>query len=219
MKKLLTLLIALLASSSIFAQDDNNTRTDFRLKLLFGGKVGFNYANVYDTKGEEFQADAKFGLATGVFLSIPLGKYLGIQPEIMFSQKGFKATGRYIGSTYELKRTSNFIDLPVFFSLKPSEFITINAGPQYSYLIKQTDNFTNGTTSIDQEKGFQVDEDNYRKNILGAAVGVDINMKHLVLSARAAYDLQTNNANGSSSTPRYKNALYQFTIGYRLYTE
>jgi hypothetical protein len=54
---------------------------------------------VYDSQGEEFDADSKFGLAAGAFLQIPFGKYLGIQPEVLFSQKGFKRTGRMFGAS------------------------------------------------------------------------------------------------------------------------
>jgi len=89
------------------------------------------------------------------------------------------------------------------------------AGPQYSYLLKQTDVFTNGSTSIAQEKEFE--NDNVRKNTLCFAGGMDINLKHIVLGVRAAWDVQNNNGDGSSTTPRYKNAWYQFTFGYRFY--
>jgi hypothetical protein len=47
--------------------------------------------------------------------------------------------------------------------------------------------------------------------------GFDITMKHIVLSARAGWDLQENHSDGTSSTPRYKNVWYQGTIGYRFY--
>ena len=47
--------------------------TDNREKLFFGLKVGTNLSNVYDTQGENFVADSKFGLAAGGFVSIPIG--------------------------------------------------------------------------------------------------------------------------------------------------
>ena len=62
--------------------------------VQLGLKVGANLSNVYDESGQDFVADAKSGLAAGVFLRLPLGKFIGLQPEVMFSQKGFKATGR-----------------------------------------------------------------------------------------------------------------------------
>ncbi len=214
MKKLILTIAAV--TSLIASAKAQENETDFREKFTFGLKAGLNYSNVYDSQGEEFTADPKFGLAGGIFVAIPIGKYFGIQPEVLISQKGFSATGRILGNTYKFTRTTTYLDVPLFFALKPSEFITILAGPQYSYLLKQNDVFANATTSIDQETEFV--NDNIRKNTFGLAVGVDINLKHIVLGARAGWDVTNNNGDGTSTTPRYKNAWYQATIGYRFYS-
>ncbi len=213
MKKLILTIAAIALMGNISNAQDNTT--DLRDQFSLGFKIGGNSSNVYSTKGEEFIADPKLGLAGGVFLEIPIGTYLGIQPEILYSQKGFKATGKILGSPYSITRTSTFIDVPIMVSLKPSEFITILAGPQYSYLTKQKDVFENGLTSIEQEAEFE--NSNIRKNIFCFTGGIDITMKHLVLGARAGWDIQKNNGDGSSTTPSYKNVWYQATIGYRLY--
>lgn len=214
MKKLILILASVTALSVTNSIAQDNT-TDFRDKLSFGLKAGVNYSNVYDSQGEEFQASPKFGLAAGGFVAIPIGKFFGLQPEALISQKGFKATGRILGGTYKFTRTTTYIDLPLFFAFKPSEFFTIMAGPQYSYLIHQTDVFANASTSIAQETEFE--NDNIRKNTLCAVGGFDLTMKHIILSARAGWDFQNNNGDGTSSTPRYKNAWYQATVGYRFY--
>ena len=122
MKKII-LMIVVVTFMANYSSAQNNT--DFRTKLRFGLKAGANYSNVYDTKGDAFHADARFGLAAGAFAAIPINKYIGIQPEILFSQKGFQGSGIILGSTYDFKRTLNFIDVPILFALKPSEFITI----------------------------------------------------------------------------------------------
>ncbi len=44
-----------------------------RDQIHFGLKVGANYSNVYDIKGQDFTADYKWGMAGGIFVSIPLG--------------------------------------------------------------------------------------------------------------------------------------------------
>jgi hypothetical protein len=213
MKNIILVLATLTSlSTNIIAQDN---QTDFRTRVLFGLKAGLNYSNVYDSHGEEFRTQPKTGLAAGAFLAIPIGKYFGLQPEALLSQKGFKATGRILGGTYNLTRTSTYLDFPLLFALKPSEFITLLGGPQFSYLVKQTDSFANTTTSIEQETAFE--NDNVRKNTLCLTGGLDITLKHVVLGARVGWDVQNNNGNGTSSTPRYKNAWYQATIGYRFY--
>ena len=187
------------------------TRDEFSI----GIKVGSNYSNVFDSKGEQFVADGKYGLAAGAFLSLPVGKLLGIQPEVIYSEKGFKATGAFLGSNYSATRTTTYIDVPILLAIKPISYLTILAGPQYSFLIKQNNNFTGTLATIDQQKIF--DNDNIRKNVLGLTGGVDINLSSFVVSARAGWDVQNNNGDGTSTTPRYKNAWYQATIGYRLF--
>ena len=186
---------------------------DVRDQLLFGLKAGVNLSNVYDAQGEQFNADAKLGFVAGASLAIPIGKFLGVQPEILFSQKGFQGTTIILGNTYDFTRTTNYLDIPLFITLKPSESVTLLAGPQYSYLMKQTDEFTDGTTIAQQETAFE--NDNIRKNTLCFIGGIDINVNHIVLGARAGWDVQKNNGDGTSSTPRYKNVWYQATIGYR----
>lgn len=212
MKKIILIILSAAFASNLVAQENE---TDLRKKLTFGLKAGVNYSNVYDSEGEDFNADPKLGLAAGIFLAIPIGKYLGVQPEVLFSQKGFRATGRILGNTYSFTRTTNYIDVPLFITFKPSEFISILGGPQYSYLTNQKDVFANASTTIEQEKEFE--NDNIRKNTLCFVGGADINLKHIVLSGRAGWDVQNNNGDGSSTTPRYKNVWYQATIGYRFY--
>jgi hypothetical protein len=179
----------------------------------FGFKVGTNYSNVYDSQGENFSAVPKFGLAAGAFLSIPIGKYLGIQPEVLFSQKGFKATGTLFGSTYDMTRTTNYIDVPLLVAVKPIKYVTFLVGPQFSFLMKQTDKFNNATTNFQQEQAFK--NDNLRKNTLCLLGGADVNLDHTVIGLRAGWDLSNNNGDGTSSTPRYKNVWAQATIGYK----
>lgn len=210
MKKiaLILVIIAFMAYNSS-AQENG---TDSRNKLQFGLKAGANLSNVYDTKGEEFNADPKIGFVTGAFITIPIGKYLGIQPEILFSQKGFKARGRILGLDYEFTRTTNYIDVPLLFSLKPSGNVSFLAGPQYSYLVKQKDVFADGSSSIEQEQEFK--NENVRKNILCFLGGMDINLNQLALGARVGFDVLNNNGDGTSTTPRYKNVWFQATLGF-----
>lgn len=213
MKKIkLTIAVALMLMSTLAIAQSGET--DNREDLRFGIKAGLNYSNVYDSKTDDFNADSKFGFVGGAYLSIPIGMYLGIQPEFLYSQKGFKGSGMLLGSRYELTRTSSFIDVPILLAFKPSEFITILAGPQYSYLLSQKDVFSNSLVSYTQEQEF--DNDNVRDNIFGFVVGIDINLKNVILGTRLGWDVQDNHGDGSSHTPRYKNAWFQATVGFSI---
>jgi len=206
----MTVFATLIVSSS-FAQ---RNEISFREKLSFGLKAGVNISNVYDSEGEQFNADAKFGLAAGAFVAIPLGKYFGVQPEVLFSQKGYKGSGSILGSNYSFTYTSNFIDVPLLFALKPISLITIVAGPQYSFLVSDKYEFNSAIVNTNQENEFN--NDNIRKNILCFLGGIDFNLKRIVIGTRIGWDIQANKGDGTSTTPRYKNVWYQATIGFRL---
>lgn len=213
MKKIYLITIALVFMvSNINAQDNKG---DLRTKLQFGLKIGTNYSNVYDTKGQDFTADPKFGIVTGVFLKLPIGKILGFQPEILFSQKGFKSSGTLLSIPYRYKHTSSFVDVPLLVSMKPMKELTILFGPQYSYLAVETDQFLSGNLSIDQKKEF--DNTNIRRNVLSLLGGIDINVNHLTFGLRAGWDITNNNGDGTSTIPQYKNVWYQFTVGINSY--
>ena len=213
MKKTILIIAAIIAMINISKAQDKGT--DGREILQLGAKIGTNYSNVYDAQGQDFVADPKFGLVFGGFIAIPIGKYIGVQPELLYSQKGFKATGSLLGYNYEYKRTTSYVDIPILFQLKPSQFLTVVAGPQYSYLVSQKNEFTSTIYSDAQEQQFN--NDNVRKNILCFIGGVDVNLNHFVLGVRAGWDLTQNNGDGTSTTPRYKNEWYQFTLGYSIF--
>ncbi|MNK01932.1 hypothetical protein D3C87_197460 [compost metagenome] len=204
--------ITLMACASLFGMN-LNAQEDYRENLKFGIKAGANYSNVWDERDNDFEASGKAGFAGGAFLHVPIGKFLGVQPEVLFSQKGYSGSGNFLMQSYEFKRTTNYLEIPLLITLKPTSFLTIVAGPQYSFLLSQKTNFSSGTYEASEFEEY--DNDNIRKNTLGAVVGFDINVNHFVVSPRAGWDFQTNHGDGSSSTPRYKNQWLQLTLGYR----
>lgn len=212
--RMLLIALFILGYSFCSAEDSNKDSRDL---LEFGGKIGLNYSNVYDSQGEEFDADAKFGLAFGGFIDIPIGQYIGIQPELLFTQKGFQASGKLLGSNYKFTRTTSYIDIPIMFVFKPSKIVYLLLGPQYSYLVKQKDVFESGSSSVEQVQEFE--KDNIRDNTFCIVGGADLNFNNLVFGARAGWDLFNNNGDGSSNTPRYKNVWLQATFGYKLFME
>lgn len=194
------------------AQEDapSPKSTDSRNDLHAGVKIGLNSSNVYDTKGEGFEADAKAGFAGGLYLAVPINKYLGFQPEVLFSQKGYNASG----PDYSYKRTTGHINVPLMLQIKPLRFMSLVAGPQYSYLVYRQETFhTNTTTTIEQE---QIENTDIRRNTLGVTGGLDFYfLSKFVISARVGWDLQDNNGDGSSTSPRYRNTWMQGMIGIR----
>lgn len=215
MKKSIFTVFAAIAMLSANAQENvsaGGSDTDTRSNIILGAKLGANYSNVYDSEGEDFVADAKLGFVAGGFVTIPLGKLFAVQPEILYSQKGFKGEGTLLGSPYSYTRTTDYLDVPLYLAFRPIEYLSIVAGPQFSYLLSEKNEF-DGAVNQTQEEAFN--NENIRKNTMALIGGVDISVDKLVIGARAGWDLKTNNGDGTSDTPRYKNYWYQLTLGYK----
>ena len=91
-RNILAMVALILMANTLTAQSSSS-------QIHIGAKAGLIYSNIYDSQGEKYTADGKVGFAAGGFVSIPLGGLLGIQPEILFSQKGFQATSSILGSS------------------------------------------------------------------------------------------------------------------------
>lgn len=215
------LLTLTLTSFSLFQANEaqaqfgkNSKSTDDRNMPAFGVKAGINRSNVWDEQGQDFQADARTGFVGGAFLIVPLGTFLGLQPEILLSQKGLQGSGTLLTVPYSFNRTTTYIDVPLMVQIKPLEMLSIVGGPQYSFLLRERNVYSFGGNNVVLEEAF--DNDNIRKNLLGFIIGLDFSVDHLVISGRAGWDFLNNHGDGSSSTPRYKNQWLQFTVGFKI---
>jgi len=206
-----TFLLLICVSIISMVYNINAQDNDSRNLIKIGAKIGANYSNVYDSEGEEFNADGKLGLVLGGYMEIPFGPYFGFHPELLFSQKGFQGTGKVIGFNYSFTRTTSFIDIPLLFALKPNQFMTILIGPQYSYLIKQSDSFESELYKQEIEQEFK--NDDIQDNILGFIFGLDVHLNNFQIGGRVGMDFMNNKADGESTTPRYKNVWGQLTLG------
>jgi hypothetical protein len=188
---------------------------DDRESVHFGIKAGINMANAVSGSGPDFSSKNRNGFVGGGFVSIPIGKYLGIQPELLFSQKGTNAQGTINGEAYTFKRTTNSIDIPVLFQVKPIPHLAIVAGPQLSFLMSQKDTYTADGDRITIEQQFK--NQDLRKANVGVTGGVDVWILKILLSGRVGCDLMKNTTGKSpqSDAPSYKNFWGQVTLGLR----
>ena len=184
-----------------------------RDQVHFGVKAGANLSNVYDIRGQDFTADYKFGFAGGLFVAIPLGDFLGIQPEILYSQKGYVSNGNILGATFKITHSADYIDIPILLQIKPADVLTIVIGPEYSYQVSTKNEFASSLLTVQQQQDF--DNINIRKNIVSVIGGLDFNIQHAVIGTRVGWDLIHNNGDGTSTSPRYRNMWYQATLGFR----
>jgi hypothetical protein len=199
----------ILLASVTSAQDNVGDRNTFQVGIL----GGFNYSNAYHIQGQNFATNSLIGPVGGAFLSIPAGIYLGAQPELMFSQKGFTARGADATGTYSYLKKSDYIDLPLLIQFKPAAPIYILAGPEYSRLLSNKYIFTQDLTGENTQGEFN--NNSLRRNIFGLMCGADVNLNELSLGFRIAWDLMNDNSSATSYLPFYRSLWGQMTAGIR----
>ncbi len=198
MKKIYILAICLLVAGAAQAQN-----------LSFGVKGGLNYSNIIKTGDDDFNTEFKPGFHAGIFLEVPLVSSFSIAPELVFSQKGYKASGSsLLGGDYEYNLTSNFIELPILAKINASDQFSIVLGPQVSFLTSTTEEFKSGSDAF--RRTIEEENDNLKKSLFGGVAGFNVNLgSKLGLMARYAIDFQQNNPDGSTETPEFKNQVFQ----------
>ncbi|MEX2573013.1 MAG: porin family protein [Balneolaceae bacterium] len=177
----------------------------------FGVKAGINYSNVWDEQGQEFVTGSTYGFAGGVFLSIPVITVFSVQTELLFSQKGYRREGIFQGGDFIFSRTASYIDIPFQVQVNPAPFISILAGPHYSILIYDKWEVDREITDPESE---ELTGGDIRNNLMGLGGGVDVHIDRVVLSVRAGWDLFSNEGDGQTDEPRYKNRWLQLSAGY-----
>jgi hypothetical protein len=204
--------VLLMAGLGTFnAQTSSTAKTS---DVHFGLRAGLNLSNIIKTDNSDFSTDIKPGFNAAAFLEIPIVSGFSVQPELQFSQKGYIATGSVLGSPYEYRVTTNYVEVPLLAKISPSNNFGIVVGPQFSFLTSTNTKFKTSNSSY--EENVDNDNDNLRKNILGGVLGIEVASSNAIFSLRYNLDFQTNNGDGTSSTPKYKNQVLGLSVGIRL---
>lgn len=203
MKKIIILAMGLFITGVANAQS-----TDKAIRL--GVKAGVNYSNIIKDDGNNnFKTDYLVGYHAGLTLDIKLLQNLAFTPEALYSTKGYKLTS----SVGEFTQTTHFIDIPILASITLADKLNLVVGPQVSFLLSTENKFENGFGTA-QQKIIEDESDRFKKSLVGGAIGFRYDFSNKIgLNGRYALDFQKNNENGSSTTPEYKNQVFQLGLG------
>ncbi|AUC85765.1 hypothetical protein CW731_10910 [Polaribacter sp. ALD11] len=153
--------IALLITSviSLSAQDRKN-------KATAGIKGGYNLSSVsFDGTSETSKLH---GFHVGIYGESYIGKYLSIQPEILYSQQGYKIVDD--SGTYTQKL--DYINIPLMLKLYPVKSFFLEAGPQIGFSISHKETFDSGFILYDTSEEFEPNNFDWGVN-LGAGFKSD----------------------------------------------
>ena len=183
MKKAIVIsLVSILATLVIHAQPG----------IGFGIKAGANFAN-QDVKdvSTETVTDYHFG----GYLNVNFSDKFGIRPEVLYTANGTKWN--------DVKVDYDYIAIPVMIRFMPIKLISIEAGPQVSFLTKA-----------------QVEEvgdvkDQFKNNDFGLAFGAGVKLP-LGLNAGVRYVLGFTNIS-EVSEEEVKNRTFQIYAGWTIF--
>ncbi len=194
MKKILLTLITIIAV---------NAAVDAQMR--FGVKGGVNLANASVTG---FSTSSILSFHGGIVLDASLSESISIQPNLLFSQKGFQLD--LLGSSS--KATFNYIEVPVNFMYKVSDAFSVGAGPYLGYAISgSTKSTSSAGVTTNKDVDFTTDKVNRFDYGLNITAGYEV-IEGLAVSINYSLGLANLNSDTSSSAQTIKNNVIGFSV-------
>ena len=149
-----------------------------------GIKGGLTMSNLYIDHSEIDDENARFGFNVGLFSQIMFLETIGIQPELLFTTKGTKATYEgFISQTVDFNM--NYLDVPVFVVFRPVEIVELYIGPYVGLLLSSNIKYSGAIDGYDE-----IDRDNFNTIDYGFGAGFALNFGNVSTGLRYNVGLQ-----------------------------
>ena len=171
----------------------------------FGVKAGANIANQKITGDYKMDTKAKVGFHGGVFVVWMFTEKLGLQPELLLSMQGSKATG----ITYDYRILTNYVNIPILVRYNINDTFSVHAGPQFGVLVSADEEF-------DGDKGDI--KDDLKSTDFGLALGAEANLPaKFGVGLRYVVGLvNVVNEDESFGHTNIKNGVFQIYVTFRI---
>lgn len=140
MKKII-LSLALIAGTAVAANAQSAS---------FGIKAGASLTNFTGKGTDGLDLKNKFGFHGGFIANFGINDVVSIQPEVLYSMKGNKATEQYLGTDATLTSTLHYIDVPVLAHINAGGLF-FELGPQLGFLVAAKQKLEYGSQSATQD--------------------------------------------------------------------
>lgn len=158
-----------------------------------GIKAGANFAN-QEIDAPDFNNESITSFHGGAYVNIMFSEKFGITPELLYTAQGSKVE--------DAKFNTDYVAIPVMLRWKPISLISLQAGPQFSFLTK-------GEFDGEDIK------DQLKNNDFGLAVGAGVHLP-LGLNAGIRYVWGFTNIN-EVGEDEIKNRTFQLYVGWTLF--
>ncbi len=113
------------------------------INATWKGEAKETFTSVIDQTNGIIEPRKRTGFYIGAGADIPLGDMVSIEPGLVYTQRGYGLKGNLTINQLKIEALNaratsqmHYIDVPVLIKVKPAGGLTIFAGPQISYLIK-----------------------------------------------------------------------------------
>lgn len=219
-KKVTNLLPLLLFIFNAQAQTKSSVKD-----VRFGIKGGYNLSavlseNLFNAYDYEPEQEPLSGFHLGAFVEIPLTRKFSIQPEVMYSTKGYKESfyeyNYYNGyntiyTNYDLRVHLNYINVPILAKVNFTKNFALEAGPQFGFLTsaKAKGDIWDGYKSVTINENIKNNVNDFE---FGFAIGVTYSfVENIFISARINQSLTNNFPDNSYEA----NMTFQLSAGYK----
>ncbi len=110
--------------------------------FVIGIKGGANMGKI---DGKTFKDEFKMGYQVGAFATIPLGKRVGLQPEVVFNQINVDTSSQFSDIYNDFSNNVKGIQLkelliPLMLNVNLNKYLALQVGPQFSVILDQDKN-------------------------------------------------------------------------------
>jgi hypothetical protein len=174
-------------------------------QVSYGVKAGVNVANLSFDADTDVSSKGRIGLLAGVFVTIPIGGWLTVQSEAIYTAKGATLDIADLESTYLV----DYLEVPVLLRVELPRRAYAVAGPSMAYRIRARNRvaFDGSTEEIDL--GGDVESFD-----LGIVAGVGLDIGRWVLDGRYTHGLSDSDADTTDDV-RIRNRVVSLAAGFR----
>lgn len=122
MKKIVLTAVALMAFGFVSQAQE----------IKFGAKAGVNFAS---QGGDVEDVNSRTGFHVGAVAEFKFTEQFSLQPELVYSQQGYKVEGEDFGVSYEGTSKLDYINIPIMAKYYLFEGFSLHAGPQVGFNI------------------------------------------------------------------------------------
>ena len=179
-------------------------------EVKFGPKAGVNISNLSGMDDSEM----RIGFHVGAVAEIKFNDKFSIQPEVLYSTQGAKASTATPLGTIESEIKNDYINVPIMAKYYIVEGFSAELGPYVGFLMKSESEI--GNFSGDSKDAFKSVDFG-----LGVGLAYDMPMGFFVGArynlglSKANEDISAGNGNVTFQTDDLKNGVIQVGVGYK----